>query len=577
MFVRIAAAAAVAVMITPACVMAQSYQRVAPRLPSGSAIPVVEAAPLGGTPSANGNNGSAQVLASLKGVMFVASDKEFAAGGVGEGTKPVDASRVPILDQSEFLSQISGFVGKPLTISDLEKIRAMTIEWQSQHGDPFVNVSIPPQNVTSGVVQIVVTQYWLGQVAVEGNHYFSQGVVKKLAGFKPGEPLMLNSVQSHMNQANQNPFLDVNAIFQPGSKPGEADMVLKAKDQFPVRVYAGYDNNGIPSLGLGEMFFGMNWGNVLGQGQVLSYQYTRTLTGDETSHSASYTMPISWDNQLQVFGSYQVAKPNNLPEIFRSKGTSAQVSLRYVHFFQQTGGLTQDVQLGYDFKTTNNNLDFFGYRVFSQRAQIHQFSVTYDGTLDDRLGQTAVQNIFVFSPGGMTDKNNTAVFETFVPGAKANYVYDRLSLTRTTRLPWDMSSISRGMLQLADHNLLDSEQLAGGGVGSVRGYYTDTALGSDGVILSQEFRAPPINLRTGLHNLDGHLQFGAFVDYANLWQVNAISTQDKSNALLSTGVDAALSMGSHLNIEWNLGWRLKSVQMEPKKGAFGNISLVVSF
>ncbi|MBS0967259.1 hypothetical protein JK165_14495, partial [Acetobacter okinawensis] len=34
-------------------------------------------------------------------------------------------------------------------------------------------VSIPPQNISNGVVQIVVTEYRLGTVKTAGNHWFS--------------------------------------------------------------------------------------------------------------------------------------------------------------------------------------------------------------------------------------------------------------------------------------------------------------------------------------------------------------------------------------------------------------------
>ena len=565
-----------AISLVPACAMAQAYQRVAPKLPTRSAVPALASPASSAMPPAV-NNANTQILSSLNGIVFVSNEKQLVPAGVGIPAGKVDVSSVTSLNQPGFLAEMQQFVGRPLTIGDLDKIRALTIEWQSQSGDPFIDVSIPPQNVTRGVIQVVVTKYWLGKVDVEGNRYFSQNVVKRLAGFNPGQPLTLASVQNHLDRANQNPFLDVDTVFHSGSLPGETDLTLKAKDKFPLRVYAGYDNNGVPSLGIGEVFVGANWANAFGLGQVLSYQYTRSISGNELSHSASYTVPLNWDNQLLIFGGYQKAHNKDMPSVFDSTGTSGQISVRFVHSFPRYGRLMQDVQLGYDFKSTNNNLDFFGYKILAQRAQIHQFSATYDGTLDDRLGQTTLENIFVFSPGGLTSENTTAVFSSLVPGATANYVYDRILLTRMTKLPANMSSISRVTLQLANHNLLDSEQLSGGGVGSVRGYYTDTELGSDGAILSQEFRAPPIDLKMGLRDLNGQLQFGAFIDYANLWQVQAIPDQDKDNVLLSTGVDAHLALGSHLDVQWDIGWRLKSVQEEPKRGAFGDISVVASF
>ena len=553
--------------------MAQAYDRVAPKLPVPDAVPTLAPPPAPAVDSGS----AAPVVASLKGVVFVAAMDRVATAGAPVPAGGVHVAAVAELDDPGFAAQVTPFLGKPLSLADLDRIRSLALGWLRAHGRPFADVTAPPQNVAGGVVRIVVTQYRLGRVTVEGARHFSPALIERRSGLKPGQTLALAPLQGDLARLNQNPFLTVDAIFKPGANPGETDITLSARDRLPLRVYAGYDNLGVRSLGVGEYDLGINWGNVFGTGGILSYQFTRTISGRYTSHSLSDVAPLAWGDQLLVFGSYASSRPR-LPEIFNVVGHSGQASIRYVHRFGGGGRLTQDVQLGYDFKTTDNNLEFAGLQVFRTQAEVDQFPIVYDGTLTDRLGQTAVQNILVLSPGGLTGNNTTAALAAVVPGARARYLYDRLLVTRTTRLPAGIASITRATGQVATHNLPNSEQLGGGGIGSVRGYFADTALGSTGVLASQEVRLPSFGL-TRLASpgsrLDDRMQFGAFVDYARLTQVTPIPDVQNRVTLMSVGGNVHYSVRRFLDVQADLGWRLKRTVTAPTRGAYLQVSATI--
>jgi hemolysin activation/secretion protein len=566
------AAALMASVAAPA--LAQDYERVAPKLPPREEVPTLSAPPADAVPA----NGADTVLApALQGLVFVSGSDRLVPSGVPAPSNGVDASQVPELDDPGFTAQLAPFLGKPLTLADLDRIRGLATAWMRQHDRPFTDISAPPQNISGGVVQIVVTQYRLGKVEVQGARHFSPDLIRRNSGLEPGQTLEIDQLQGDLDRLNQNPFLTVNAVFRPGAETGETDVILDAKDRLPFRAYAGYDNLGVRSLGVEQYYVGANWGNAWGLGHVLSYQHTRTFTGRYQSHSASYVAPLPWHDRLLVFGSYQTARPL-VPPIFKTEGKSGQVSARYVTFLPRMERFTHDLQIGYDFKTTDNNLEFAGIQVFGVRAEVHQFPVIYDASLSDPLGQTSVQNIFVFSPGDLTNRNTTPVLSTLVPGARSDYVYNRLLITRTTRLPEDFASITRLTVQLANHNLPNSEQLGGGGVGSVRGYYSDTALGSKGVLFSQEIRLPAINL-TGLvdpkSKLGDALQLGLFLDYAHLDQIDPIPNIENRVDLASVGFNAHYSISRHFDVQFDLGWRLQRVMAAPERGAFGHVSVTI--
>ena len=559
-------------VLLPAYGHAQAYQRIAPNLPAshqGTAI-AIPPAPPAATAS------SQIILPALKGIVFVSGKAGLTKPGLpikAAGPTGVTAPALPLLDRGEFRAKVAPFIGAPLTLSALNQIARLALGWYRAHQRPFVDITIPPQNINSGVVQIVVTEYWIGKVTVTGNHWFSGNAIRDASGLEPGQTVQLGELENDLDWLNQNPFRHVNAVFQPGNTPGNTNVDLETRDQLPLRVYAGYDNEGVTSLGRNEWDVGANWGNAFGLGQILSAQYTRSFTGRFTGYSVSDTIPLPWRDRLLVFGSYE----REVPEIGYDSG---QASIRYVRSMPSTSKLAQDLQLGYDFKTTDSNLEFGGIGVFQSAAQIDQFLLIYDATETDRYGQTAVENTLVLSPGGLTAGNDTAAFQAIVPGSAAHYAYDRFGLTRVTLLPKGFSWVVRALIQVANHNLLDSEQLAGGGPGSVAGYPTDTALGSEGELISQAIRAPWFSpaRKLGLPlPAEDQAQLGVFWNYADLYQVHSVPDLPDRVDLASAGFELHYQAGRFADVQFDMGWQLRNAPQANKRGAFGEVSVVVGF
>src|SRR6202012_2447285 len=123
------------------------------------------------------------------------------------------------------------------------------------------------------------------------------------------------------------------------------------------------------------------------------------------------------------------------------------------------------------YKSTDNNSFFDEIQLGPPSLmQTNQFPLVYDGQEVDRFGSTAIENDFVYAPSRITPNDTDADFQLLVAGARARYLYDRLSITRTNRLPFDFSLIGRLIMQRSNQILPNSEQLGGGGVGSARGY-----------------------------------------------------------------------------------------------------------
>lgn len=533
------------------------------------------------------------VVPVLKGLVFVSDAHAMRPGGMPAGVGGIIHEGLPLLGQAGFAQAMAGRLGKPVRFADLDAIAQAVSTLYKANGRPFVYVTIPPQNVGGGVVQMVVTEYRLGAVRPEGNKWFSSDLLRDESGLVPGTILRLDDVQAGMDRLNGNPFRTVDALFSPGGTQGTTDVVLRTQDRLPVHVYGSYDNAGVPMLGQSEWALGGTWGNVAGLDQILSYQFTHAASDRYSGHAVNWTAPLPWHDRVQVFGSYSWERPllRSATAGMDESGHSGQASVRYIHDlpsfrFGARTRMTQSIQVGFDFKTTNNALEFGGTQAYAGQAEVDQFPILYNAVLDDPYGQTSFQNNLVLSPGGLSGANRKRDFQLLVPGSSDRYVYDTMTLTRTTWLPAGVSWILQATGQVSSSNLMYSNQLALGGLYNARGYYTDTALGSEGVSVTNEVRTPAFSIveAMGLHPaVSDREQVGVFYDYGHVSQVHAIPQAVNETDLSSIGLDLHSMVGRYASLLLNVGWRLHGLEAQRvadgfgSKGAFGNISLTVGY
>ena len=548
------------------------------------------------------------ILPELTGLKLIDSIGKLQTTGVNETGITVDG--LPMLEEPAIREKLQSFLGKPLTESSLRAILQSIIDWYGDQNYPFVDVAPPAgQDVTNGVVQLVVTEFRAGKVTARGNRWFSSDFLTSQVRLKPGDRINIEKLVEDKNWINQNPFRTVNIVAERNQAAGTTDFVVDTvREQFPGRVFASYDNSGTPILGHDRWSLGFNWGDAFWMDQQLSYQFTSSndfwhsrekVGGVErdpafVAHALSYMIPLPWRDKLTIFGSYATAVPRLGPDL-GLRGVNGQASLRYQMPLPSTQDFDQQIQFGYDFKTSNNNLQFGGFTVSDVTTEIDQFLVIYNATLRDEWGQTGFENSLVYSPGRLTDGNTDLAFalQAGSPAAKANYLYDHFVFTRLTGLPkdrawvqdlgWfkDTSLLSRFVGQVSNRNLLPSEQLGLGGSESVRGYDERAANGSEGFLVSQELRSPPFSLATAFGADVGgdQTQLAAFWDYGTVWEPTPVTGAPSSTQLQGVGLGFHYIAGPDANfkIDLNYGWQLRKLPGALNHSQFGHISVTIAY
>ncbi len=567
--------------------LAQDFNRVAPSTPAPPPPAVVPAPSSPSTPIVPPAENKL-LLQDLKGLRFVAALKDVVRNGVQVTGVDVDPG-LALLDDPAIKATLSAYLGKPLYANDLPRISQAVLDWYRAHDLPVVDVAFPEQDVSAGTVQGVVTVYKLGQVKVTGNKWFDSDVLTDEMQLKPGDPIDFSVLKDDLNRLSRNPFRQVGAILERSDTPGDTDIGLNVQDRLPLRIYASYDNDGLPVSGRDEYSTGFNWGNVFGLDHQFSYRFitspdlwrTRNRgpghSNDPrfTAHSATYLAPLPWGDTLSVYGSYVEQVPNLGPN-FDQVGHSLQVGARYQKQLPAIGTLSQQLEIGFDYKRSDSNLAFGGTQIFAAATNVEQFLLIYDGTREDGWGETAVTNQFVYSPGGLSDSNKTAVFvASGVAGASANYIYDNLQITRVTYLPWQTSVIARVDGQIASAELLPSEQLGAGGFDSVRGYSPRTANGSQGVLASLELRSPSYSPLMKYGSNSGQLL--AFFNSGFVTDRHLQTNLPKSASLESAGIGARYGIGRYLDLRFDYGWQLTKAPGATHTGNLADVSVTLAY
>ena len=353
---------------------------------------------------------------------------------------------------------------------------------------------------------------------------------------------------------------------------------MKTQDRFPVRFYTGYDNTGNLTTGQDRWNAGFNYGNFLGLDQQFNYQFT---TGSDLNrfeaHAASYLVPLPWHHNLTFYGGYIDTLGH--PSATTLKGYSWQASGRYNVPLPAVGQYTQSLSAGYDFKESNNNLEFGGEQVFNTTTQVSQFVVAHNSGLSDAWGSTSCGLNLYLSPGDMSDHNTNDALWASRSGAHSNYVYGQVTLNRTTRLPGDFSWLFKGAYQDSSGNLLGSEQFGLGGADTVRGYQEREANGDEGWLVSNEIRTPPVSIGSWFCKSAAidQLQFLGFVDYGWTRNIHLLSGEDPNIYLLSVGPGLRYSIGQYVSVKFDYGFQLTDTALGDPFGSRGSLAATISY
>lgn len=513
--------------------------------------------------------GEEVILPALKAVVLLPTspDEDDASW---RGASGIDTTRVPGLQSEASVRELGLFLERPVSLGSLKRMEDVLRLHLQFIGRPFARVFAPPQDITDGTVGIVVQLATLdGDVRFDGNKWFARERYMSALRVGPGEVLDVNAFNADLAWLNRNPFSRVTPVIEAGEQPGTTRVTLRAEERFPFTFSAGYDNTGTRNTDEDRVSASVQWGNAFGRGDLMSYR----LSGDPSfdhmrSHSLSYTAFLPWRHVLTLQAAHSEID-SVMPVPFTQAGTSWQVAARYeIPLAPLSNGWTQSLSLGGDFKYSDNTLEFATIPVTDNVTHIAQVGATYGVTFPAFGGRSSASVSAYASPGGLTRYNGNRAFGGSRFGARADYVYGKLTLTHQRTLPLGFSWSTVADFQVASGALLGSEQLSGAGVYAVRGYRENSAFGDEGVIVNNELHLPPLTVAGAKAQIDTF----AFLDAATLH----LNVDDDNVELSSVGVGANVGVNRWLSVRFAYGWQWKKLPGSRENGR-GHIAANVAW
>ncbi len=523
------------------------------------------------------------LIDSFQGLVLWKSSLEMKWAGVdaAQGLK----TELPLIDRKDLEKHLESYWHKPLTAEGLAKLVQLLEGYFLRAESKWVLAQVEEQKIKNGVLQIVIVPGKVGQVKITGNRWFKTEKLQEQFELKPNDLLNQKEMTQVVEKFNQNPFRQGDLYMKASDIKGASDIDLKIQDRFPVRIYTGYENNGNNLTGNDRWFAGFNWGDAFRQGHLMSYQFTTDGWYDRfKSHTGSYSVFMPWGGQrLDLVGGYSEAQGS--VSDFNIQGKSWLVSGRYRIPLPKLNEVRQEVSVGYEFKQSNNNLEFGGANVFNHFNDVSQFVAEYQGSLPDSWGSTRWSGKVYGSPGGMTKNNLNSVYRESRVNAKADYLYAQVELERRFTLPWGVSSRHQAQLQWASGNLLGSEQIGAGGRESVRGYSEREANGDEGLLMQNELWSPAGSLGSLLKDFGvteaGHyqdkLQGLLFWDYGVVRNRFLLRNEDREKILSSVGLGARYSINTYMSFRGDYGVQLTDSGQNNPDSYFVHLSLTLSY
>jgi len=581
---------------TAALTLAQTSR--APRTPAGKArfseVPGLDAAAT--APGAPADE-SEKPIKSLNGIIVLGAEKDIEMNGV-KGVSGVQVRGPDFLKGPDFPPVLSSFLGRPAGEPEIRALQTNIVVYCRMKGHPIVDVFYKDGVVIEdGIIQIAVIEGKLGSEPSVTNAapqwFYSAARIRHDIRLHAGDPILERPLVEDINWLNRNPFREVSVGLKPyrsrTTAPtatqedvrGKVDLQVQVKERFPLSVFTGYENSGNRIVGRDRFLGGGSWGNVFGSDQILSYQFTSDIDFYRyEAHAGSYWIPLPWRHVLTLYGYHADLKPDlsvlgaGAGTNFAQTGESSQASLQYGIPLPGSRKVNHELSIGFDYKSSDSDLDFISNPALFQSktpVDVFQWSLGYRVELSDSWGATAVGAQGVYSPGGLSSDNSTTAFDKQRFGAKAEYLYGRFDALRATKLPltegWRsrpidacFSWVVRGTAQVADGNLLPSEQLGVGGYSTVRGYEERAANGDEGWIISNELLTPrwrlpqlfPDPSREG-----NRLQLLGFVDYGATRFVNRGLATDIPADMVSVGCGLRFSVGRNFALRVDFGHQLQ--------------------
>jgi hemolysin activation/secretion protein len=450
-------------------------------------------------------------------------------------------------------SLLTGHTGSGRRFADVEMARQALLAAYSDLGYTTVQVIVPEQEITSGVIRLEVQERKTGKITVLGAaHHDAANIRASLPALVEGTVPNTVALAESLRLANENPTKQTQLLFRPAKTADEVEAVVRVEDDKPWKAFVSLDNSGNDETGDLRLAIGYQNANLVNRDHIVTLQYITSpeQVSDVTIFGAGYHIPLyGLGDSIDLYAGYSDVNSGTIEGLFNVSGQGNIFGARYTHNFDKTSAYEHKLSVGLDYRAYINNIDYLGQPIGTD-VTVHPVSLTYNGQWTGRASQagfyvTAAHNL----PGG--DKGKDADFAATRTGAEADYALARIggSVARTLSGDWQLRA---GLdTQTTGEPLVPGEQFGLGGHDSVRGFGERVVSGDRGYRASFEAYTPDLGGKTGINH--ARLRLLVFVEGGRVERLQPQPGETSKIGIASTGVGLRFGIDKNLSVRLDYG------------------------
>jgi hemolysin activation/secretion protein len=453
-----------------------------------------------------------------------------------------------LVPADEIAARLAPFVGARKTFADVQLAQDALQGAYRDKGYGAVQVLLPEQELTDGVVRLRVIEGKIGKIEIQGTQFHDeQNIRQSVPALKEGETPNLARIAENLSIANENPTKRTTVTLRASEQENQVDAVVGVEDSKPLRFYLSVDNTGDRQSGQARVGVGFQQANLWNRDDVLTAQYVTAPANvsEVTLVGAGYHMPLyDWNGSVDLIAGYSNVDSGTVQNLFAATGKGYLFLARYNYYLRRLGeGYEQRLTAGLDYRAYQNNVELTGTGVnLVPDYTVHPVSLAYSGIwhgaeTNGNLYAALSQNIPGGNDGSSSDFPNNAFGGR--PGATDHYTILRAGLQGTLNVhPVGVQARAAFNAQYTGDALVAAEQFGLGGMDSVRGFITRIIANDRGYQGQLELYAPDLGKPIGIDGL--FLRPLAFFDFGYLARNKALPSDAQlgvtSEWLSSAGV-----------------------------------------
>jgi hemolysin activation/secretion protein len=416
-------------------------------------------------------------------------------------------SGASVFPEAELQALVREYVGREVGIAELGDAIGRITGFYSERGYPLATAYLPAQDITGGIVEILLLEGRYGSIQLLNRAHVDDSVAARYVESLQGQVVEGATLERKILLVQELPgSAPGRAILSPGQAIGETDLRVEIEPGRRIGGAIELDNYGSYFTGATRLSGQLDLYSPLRLGDWLSIRATKGFSGLEYAR-AGYELPVGGDG-LKLGAAY------------------AHVDYRLGKSFSalDASGDADTVSLYASYPLIRSRSHNLYGKVIAERKDL-QDRVNVTSTVSDRnssTGALALNGDYFDSLGGggasayfLTYTGGTLRIDT--PAIKA--IDDATARTSGSFNRWNAGYVRQQGLteraslyvsifaQKAGKNLDSSEKMFLGGIGGVRAYPQGEAPGDSGYVASAELR-----YAFNFAALPGTWQASAFLD-----------------------------------------------------------------